>query len=265
MIFGHLYLRLERVNVRNTVTQMDGCTDDLDILQIFTTKYDSLYNSVGLNSEDVMLLLEDINTDAMNLCYDRDNSESHLHYLNVETVSCAISKMKAGQSEGYDGLTSDYLKNGSDLLYSCITLLFNCILCHVYIPTSFCIAMLVPIPKNKLGNLSESSNYRAIALSSLLCKILDTCIIDKQESVFKSHDLLFAYKANHSTVQCVTMIRETVSYYLSYSNQLFMCMLDASKAFDKVNLLLLFRKLRDKGMCPIILRFIVKLYINQCI
>ena len=56
---------------------------------------------------------------------------------------------------------------------------------------------IIPIPKNKLGNLSESSNYRAIALSSLLCKILDTCIIDKQESVFKSHDLLFAYKANH--------------------------------------------------------------------
>ena len=112
-----------RKSKRNTVSQMDGCTDDLDILQIFTTKYDSLYNSVGLNSEDVMLLLEDINTDAMNLCYDRDNSKSHLHYLNVETVSCAISKMKAGKSDGYDGLTSDYLKNGSDLLYSCYTLI----------------------------------------------------------------------------------------------------------------------------------------------
>ena len=179
----------------------------------------------------------------MNLCYDRDNSESHLHYLNVETVSCAISKMKAGKS--------DYLKNGTDLLYSCITLLFNCILCHAYIPTSFCISMLVPIPKNKLGNLSESSNYRAIALSSLLCKILDTYIIVQQESV--SHDLLFAYKANHSTVQCVTMIRETVSHYLSYSNQLFMCMLDASKAFDKVNLLLLFRKLLTRVCVPLYL------------
>ena len=78
-----------------------------------------------------MYLREDINTDAMNLCYDMDNSESHLHYLNVETVSCAISKMNAGKSDGYDGLTLDYLKNGSDLLYSCITLLFNCILCHV--------------------------------------------------------------------------------------------------------------------------------------
>ena len=49
-----------RKSKRNTVSQMDGFTDDLDILQIFTTKYDSLYNSVGLNSEDVMLLLEDI-------------------------------------------------------------------------------------------------------------------------------------------------------------------------------------------------------------
>ena len=94
---------------------------------------------------------------------------------------------------------------------------------------------------------------------------MPTSIIDKQESVFKSHDLLFAYKANHSTVQCVTMIRETVSYYLSYSNQLYMCMLDPSKAFDKVKLLLLFQKLRDKGMCPVILRFIVKLCINQSI
>ena len=108
---------------------MDGCTDDLDILQIFTTKYDSLYNSVGLNSEDVMLLLEDINTDAMNLCYDKDNSESHLHYLNVETVSCAISKMKAGKSDGYDGLTSDYLKNA----VTCYILVLPCYLTVFYV------------------------------------------------------------------------------------------------------------------------------------
>ena len=101
---------------------MGGCTDDLDILRIFTTKYDSLYNSVGLNSEDVMLLLEDINTDAMNSCYDRDNSNSHLHYLNVETVSHSINKMKDGKNDVYDCFTSDYLINGSDLLYSCIIL-----------------------------------------------------------------------------------------------------------------------------------------------
>ena len=70
--------------------------------------HDSVSHSVGLNSEEIMLLLEDINTDAMNSCYDRDNSNSHLHYMNVKTVSHAINKMKDGKSDGYDGLTSDF-------------------------------------------------------------------------------------------------------------------------------------------------------------
>ena len=42
-----------------------------------------------------------------------------------------------------------------------------------------------------------------------------------------------------------------------------MCMLDASKAFDKVNLLLLFNKLRLKWMCPLLLLFIINMYISQ--
>ena len=86
--------------------------------------------------------------------------------------------------------------------------------------------------------MSDSNNYRAIALSSLFDKIMDACIINKQCHVFKFHDLLFAYKANHSTVQCVSTI-------------------------DKVNLLLLFNKLRFKGMCPLLLRFVLNMYISQ--
>ena len=42
-----------------------------------------------------------------------------------------------------------------------------------------------------------------------------------------------------------------------------MCMLDASKAFDKVHLLLLFNKLRLNGMCPLLLQCIINMYISQ--
>ena len=74
---------------------------------------------------------------------------------------------------------------------------------------------------------------------------MDACIIRKQCHVFKFHDLLFAYKANHSTVQCVSTIKEIINYYNLNKPPVYMCMLDASKAFDKVNLLLLFNnKLR---------------------
>ena len=39
-----------------------------------------------------------------------------------------------------------------------------------------------------------------------------------------------------------------------------MCMLDASKAFDRVHLLTLFKTLYSGGMCPIYLRLLMKIY-----
>ena len=92
---------------------------------------------------------------------------------------------------------------------------------------------------------------------------MDACIINKQCHVFKLHDLLFAYKANHSTVQCVSAIKEVICYYNLNKLPVYVCMLDASKAFDKVNVLLLFNKLRLKGMCLLLLRFIINMYISQ--
>ena len=42
-----------------------------------------------------------------------------------------------------------------------------------------------------------------------------------------------------------------------------MCTLDASKVFDRVNLLLLFSKLLQRDMCPLFLRFLMSTYCNQ--
>ena len=43
----------------------------------------------------------------------------------------------------------------------------------------------------------------------------------------------------------------------------YMCVLDASKAFDRVNLLTLFKTLYSRGMCPIYLRLLMKIYEEQ--
>ena len=108
-----------------------------------------------------------------------------------------------------------------------------------------------------MTSLSDSNNYRAIALSSLFGKIMDACLINEQWHVFHG---LFAYKANNSTGQCVSSIKDINSYYKLNKLSVYMRMLDAFKAFDKVNVLLLFKKIRLKGMCPLLLRFIIKIY-----
>ena len=45
------------------------------------------------------------------------------------------------------------------------------------------------------------------------------------------------------------MVQETISYYINNGSHVVMCMQDASQAFDRVNLLTLFKKLHCKRMC----------------
>ena len=122
--------------------------------------------------------------------------------------------MKRDKDDGYYGLTSDYIINGTKTLFHYISVLFSCMLTHCCIPVSFSMSTIVPIPKRGAGSMTDVKHYRGIALSSLFCKLFDTCIIAKHYENLHSNSLQFAYKPNTSTVQCVSSIIETISCYL---------------------------------------------------
>ena len=46
--------------------------------------------------------------------------------------------------------------------------------------------------------------------------------------------LQFGFKNNSSTVICTSMLKETIDYYNEYKTDCYLLLLDASKAFDKV-------------------------------
>ena len=99
---------------------------------------------------------------------------------------------------------------------------------------------------------SESKKTSAVALSSLFSKILDNCILSMQSDSLQSDPLQFAYKENASTVQCASIICEVINYYINNYSCIYMCILDASNAFDRVNHLSLFNKLKLRNMCSTI-------------
>ena len=82
-----------------------------------------------------------------------------------------------------------------------------------------------------------SSNYRAIALSSIICKILDTIILNKHHSILSTSDLQFGFKAKHSTTMCTFAVLETIKYYNNRNTNVHIMLLDASQAFDVFNTL----------------------------
>ena len=58
-------------------------------------------------------------------------------------------------------------------------------------------------------------------------------------------------------------LNETVSYYTNNGSQVYALFLDASKAFDRLNYIKLFNKLLTKNMCPITVRLLLNMHLNQ--
>ena len=59
------------------------------------------------------------------------------------------------------------------------------------------------------------------------------------------------------------MVLETMQYYRSKGSNVHVLLLDASKAFDRLNYVKLFNKLLHNKMCPITVRLLLNMYLNQ--
>jgi len=61
--------------------------------------------------------------------------------------------------------------------HSDIVRLFNICIVHGYIPNSCLKTTIVPICKNKNGNMSDISNYRPVAVATVVSKLLQHFIL----------------------------------------------------------------------------------------
>ena len=130
-------------------------------------------------------------------------------------------------------------------------------------PDSMSLGSMVPIPKCKLKALENSDNYRSIALSSNFGKLLDWVILLKEQKTLSRSDAQFGFKEKSSTTQCTFVFLETVNYYNSHGSNCYSMLLDATKAFDRVQYCKLFKELINRGMPPTVVRLLLYMYTNQ--
>ena len=115
------------------------------------------------------------------------------------------------------------------------------------------------------GWFSETNNYRAIAISILLGKLFDLSVLSEQAPCLKTDNPQFGFKKCSSTVTCTALLIEAIEYYNENGSDCYLLLLDAPKAFDRVEYVNLFNTLRDRNLCPIVLKIIMNMYVNQVI
>ena len=152
---------------------------------------------------------------------------------------------------------------GTHRLFVMITLLYSSKMLHGTIPTAMNISTLVPVPKNKKKSLNSSDNYRAIALSSTVGKIREKVILLKYSNAFITSDEQFGFQQKHSTIKYTFTVNEIINHYNRNGTDVKAILLDASKAFDRVQYVQSFRLLLCRKICPLVIRCLLNMYTQQ--
>jgi hypothetical protein len=236
---------------------VDGCTTPDSIAAHFAEKYQDLYTSVAYNADEMSDIISDLNNRISHAGFDASC------VIGCSEVASAVDNLKANKNDGNHGLSSNHIKLGPDQLNTHISLLLTGILSHGCVPDDLCVSTVIPIPKGRNANLTDSANYRGISLNSLFGKIFDLIVLSKYRDCLVTSDLQFGFKAKRSTNMCSLVLKECIAYYTNNSSSVYCTMLDATKAFDRVEYCKLFRKLMSRQIPPVIIRMLLNMYINH--
>ena len=173
----------------------------------------------------------------------------------------AISQLKLGKRDG-SSLSSNHFVHAKEVLCVHLSKLFTAMIRHGVVPASLRDCILVPIPKPG-KDPSNSDNYRSIALAPTLSKVFEWCLLFEFQSCFVTSPLQFGFKPGSSSDLCTGLLKNVIHKYLNNDTHVFGCFLDASKAFDRVDHALLFEKLLDRNLPPVITRLLLSWYSSQ--
>ena len=247
---GNFWKEIKKLTPNNVPlpTSIDNATGKKEVTDFWKSHFDQLLNCVS-------------GRDINDLNYECKFDPNML--ISPGMLEDAINKLAEGKSCGTDGIYAEHLKycsiNYKLLLARCMT----SFLVHGYLPDTLMSVILVPIIKDKSGKINSKDNYRPIAIASTMSKLLEKLLLERLNNYLLTSCHQFGFKPKHSTDACIYVLKETINSYVEKQSSVYLCFLDASKAFDRVNHYKLFNKLLNRGVPGYLVRILVFWYSNQ--
>ena len=187
------------------------------------------------------------------------------HDIDTELVSNVISRLHRGKAADIVGLTAEHLLNSHPSLPVVLCKLFKLIMLYNHVPRGFRYSYIVPIPKVKdcRTKAMACNDFRGIAISPVISKVFEYCILDKFQNYLGSCDKQFGFKKGHGCRSAIYTVRKIVDDLNKAGSTVNMCAIDLSKAFDKVNHYALYIKLM-KRLVPVELLEVLVNWLAEC-
>ena len=209
-------------------TSIEGVSGGVHIVYFWRTHFSQLLNCVSNSS--------------VHACeYDCATSYEEL-VVSIDEITHAIEMPDLNKACGSDGICSEHLKYASKVLVPLQAMCFTSLISHGFLRESMLSVVLVPVIQDKAGKIYYTDNYRHIALASVISKLVEVIMLDIIEVHINTNPNQSGFKRKHGTDQCIYVLKEIIDLYRKLNGSVFVCFLDASKAFDRVNHTTLFKQ-----------------------
>jgi hypothetical protein len=242
------------------VPRINGCTNEHDIAGTFCNSFKGIY------SNDKSSAHNDLKVEFENKFPDyfcEHIGDSLLpYYISWSEFIVVLEKLKKGKcSDSF--IKSEHIIYGSNKLFVHLHLLYNGLIQHGFVPTSFLHRTISPIMKDSNGDISDTSNYRGVTLSSVFSKMFENVLKLKFGHYLTSDCRQFGFKQKHSTSHAAFTLKTCSDYFTDRGSDVYISFLDFSKAFDSISHYGLFSKLMSRGFPLCFLLIIVSWYLNM--
>jgi len=106
-----------------------------------------------------------------------DVVDDNNHVVTSSEVHSIISRMACGEAADHPGLQLEHYCYASFNYFIILSVCISSMFCHGYMPIGAAHSVIYPFIKDTSGNISDSANYRPIALVTIFSKILEHIII----------------------------------------------------------------------------------------
>ena len=211
--FWKSWNKLNKVG-NSLVTRIKGETDEKNIANVFASYFESVYG--GSDTDEHLKLKNEFTNSFSSYFSDHINDDIMSSYLTWSDMIELASKVKIGKATAGLVKPQHFIHGGPRLLQH-FQILFNGMLQHGSVPTSFLKGTISPIVKDNQGDMSDTSNYRGITLSSLPSKLFEFAIQLKTAHLLNTDDLQFGFKRKTSTTHAIYCLKSTVEQFLNHN------------------------------------------------